>query len=196
MSGIPRTRRWLSVAAQLAGPPPPDPAENWAADRISTDVGSVVGGPSFRRIVPIPFPAWVAALDSWQLTGPGGALRLGTSVLRGPAEHDRHLGTCRIEARLARGLLRPPVRMRLGIDYWSATSTALELIPCQRVRPGAAYFRAGRALLDSLTDALPAHAPARPRPGRGTAHRPAVHQGQPKAGVAGGPAAGAAEPAA
>ncbi len=55
------------------------------------------GWPSFRRMVPIPFTAWLAALDSWQLTGPGGELRLGQGVLRGPAEHDRHFGTCRVE---------------------------------------------------------------------------------------------------
>ena len=38
------------------------------------------------------------------------------------------------EPRLARGPLRPRLRMRLHLDYWSATSTALELVPCQRVR--------------------------------------------------------------
>ena len=56
---------------------------------------------------------------------------------------------------MARGPLRPRLRMRLHLDHWSATSTALELIPCQRVRPSGAYFRAGRALLDSLAHALP-----------------------------------------
>jgi len=81
---------------------------------------------------------------------------------------------------LARGALRRPLRMRLDIDRWSATSTALTLIPCQRVRPGDAYFRAGRALLDSLTGAARAlastaavqprqHVPA-PRPSE---HSPA-----------------------
>jgi hypothetical protein len=45
--------------------------------------------------------------------------------------------------------------MRLHLDHWSAASTALELIPCQRVRPGAAYFRAGRDLLDSLAHTVP-----------------------------------------
>jgi hypothetical protein len=34
--------------------------------------------------------------------------------------------------------------MRLNIDRWSSSSTALELIPCGRVRSTAAYFRAGR----------------------------------------------------
>jgi hypothetical protein len=46
--------------------------------------------------------------------------------------------------------------MRLDIDYWSVTRTALELIPCQRVRPSAAYFAAGHRLLDSLTGVLQA----------------------------------------
>jgi hypothetical protein len=114
---------------------------------------------SCRRIVPIPFAACVAALDSWQLTRPGRERRFGPNVLRGPAEHDHRLGTWRIEVRLARGPLRPPVRMQLHIDHWSATATAIELIPCQRVSPTGAYFRAGRALLDDLTCALRAHTP-------------------------------------
>jgi hypothetical protein len=53
--------------------------------------------------------------------------------------------------------------MRLDIDRWSSSSTALELIPRGRVRPTAAYFRAGHLLLGSLTHSLlqhllPAHA--------------------------------------
>src|SRR5215470_490112 len=70
-------------------------------------------------------------------------------------------GTCRVEVRLARGRLRPLLPMRLDIDRWTwqPARTALELIPCQRVRPTAAYFRAGHLLLDSLTDALPHHLP-------------------------------------
>ena len=135
----------------------------WVADSATPDAGSVGGRLSFRRIVPIPFAVCVAALDSWQLTAPG-ELRLGASVLCGWAEHDRHVGTCRIEVRLARGPLRPPVRMRLEIHQWSATATALELIPCQRVRPSAAYFRAGHRLLDSLIGTLQARATVPQRP--------------------------------
>jgi len=43
--------------------------------------------------------------------------------------------------------------MWLTIDRWSgpAARTALELIPSTRVRPAAAYFRAGHLLLDALT---------------------------------------------
>jgi hypothetical protein len=122
---------------------------------------------SFRRIADIPFDAYLAALDSCQLTGHDGELRLGNSLLRGPVERDHHAGTCRIEVRLARGSLRPPVRMRLDIDRWSATATALELIPCQRVRPSAAYFAAGHRLLDSLTRALPVRVPVQQRPDQG-----------------------------
>jgi hypothetical protein len=118
---------------------------------------------SFRRILDIPFDACIGALDSWRLTGHDGELHLGKSFLRGPVERDRHSGTSRIEVRLARGPGRRPARMRLEIEPWSAGRTALELIPGQRVRPGAAYFRAGHRLLDSLTHALPTHAPARPR---------------------------------
>jgi hypothetical protein len=93
----------------------------------------------------------VAAIESWPGTGRDGDLRIGGSLLRGRAEHDRDTGTCRIQVRLARGPLRPPLPMRLHIDRWSAWSTAVELIPARRVRPTAAYFRAGHRLLGSLT---------------------------------------------
>jgi hypothetical protein len=119
---------------------------------------------SFRRIADIPFGAFMAALDSGQLTGHEGERRLGTSLLQGPIERDHHVGAFRIEVRMARGPLRPPVRMRLDIEPWSPTATALELIPCQRVRPSAAYFAAGHRLLDSLTRTLPARVPAQHRP--------------------------------
>jgi hypothetical protein len=117
--------------------------------------GQLADLPSFRRIAGIPFDACMAALESWQLTGHDGELRLGNSLLRGPIERDQHFGTCRIEVRLARGPLHPAARMRLDIEPWSPTATALELIPCQRVRPSAAYFAVGHRLLDSLTRPLP-----------------------------------------
>jgi len=126
--------------------------------------GQLADLPSFRRIAGIPFDACMAALESWQLTGHDGELRLGNSLLRGPIERDQHFGTCRIEVRLARGPLRPPARMRLDIEPWSPTDTALELIPCQRVRPSAAYFAAGHRLLDSLTRPLPVRVPVQQRP--------------------------------
>jgi hypothetical protein len=116
--------------------------------------GSIVGPGSFRRIVDVPFETCVTALDSGQRTGQGGQLRFGDSLLHGPIEHDRDSATCRIQVRLARGPLRPLLRMRLDIDRWSASSTAVELIPCGRVRPTAAYFRAGHLLLDSLAGSL------------------------------------------
>ena len=129
-------------------------AENGtSAGNISADTSAGAGPLSFWRITHVPFAAWLAALERWQLTGHGSELRFDNSQLRGPAEHDPHFGTCQIEVRLARGALRRPLRMRLDIDHWSATSTALTLIPCQPVRPGTAYFRAGRRLLDSLTGA-------------------------------------------
>jgi hypothetical protein len=111
---------------------------------------------SFPRIIDVPFEICVAALQSWQRAGQDGELHLGQSLLRWPIEHGPDRGTCQIEAGLARGPLRSPLRMRLDIDRWSPSSarTALELIPCQRVRPTAAYFRSGHLLLDSLTCAL------------------------------------------
>jgi hypothetical protein len=130
----------------------------------------------------------MAALESWQLTGHDGELRLGNSLPRGPIERDQRFGTCRIEVRLARGPLRPRLRMRLDIDRWSATSTVLELIPCRRVRPTAAYFRAGHRLLDALTHSLPQCAPP-PRLGSATASQPPAPHNEPGAGVPGGAAA-------
>jgi hypothetical protein len=96
------------------------------------------GALSFRRIVAGPVETCAAALDPSQRGGQDGELRFGDSLLRGPAEHDRGTGTYRIQVRLSRGPLRPPLRMRLGIDRWSATATAVELIPGRRVRPTAA----------------------------------------------------------
>ena len=125
---------------------------------------------SFRRIVDVPFLTCVAALESWQRTGQDGELRIGGSQLSGPIERDRDTGTCRIRVRLARGPLRPLLRMRLDIDRWSSSSTAFELVPCGHVRPTAAYFRAGHLLLDSLTDAVPQRVP--PAHARETASQP------------------------
>jgi hypothetical protein len=50
--------------------------------------------------------------------------------------------------------------MRLNIDRWSPATTALELIPTGRIRPTAAYFRAGHLLLDTLARTLPPQSPA------------------------------------
>jgi hypothetical protein len=97
----------------------------------------------------------MATLDSWQRTERSGDPRTSHSLLDGPVEYDRATGTCRIQVRLARAQLRPHQRMRLNIDRWSLSSTALELIPHGRVRPTAAYFRAGHLLLDSLIRSLP-----------------------------------------
>jgi hypothetical protein len=125
----------------------------------------------FRRIVDVPFETCLAAVESGQRTGPDGELRIGESRLRGPIQCDRDSGTRRIEVRLARGPLRPLLRMRLHIDRWSASSTALELIPCGRVRPTAAYFRAGHLLVDSLARSLSQHSPA--------AHTPSIESQPP-----------------
>lgn len=120
-----------------------------------TGTGSGPGWRSFRRIVDIPFETCVAALEGWRDEGSNSELQLGHSSLRGPVDHDRGSGTCRVEVRLGRGPLRPPVRMRLNLDCWSRpSSTALELIPRGRVRATASYFRAGHLLLDSLARSL------------------------------------------
>ncbi len=116
---------------------------------------------SFPRVIDVPFEICVATLESWQRTGQDGELHIGQSLLRWPIEHDRDHGTYRIEVGLARGPLRPPLRMRLDIARWSRLSskTILELIPCQLVRPTPAYFRSGHLLLDSLTHSLLQHRP-------------------------------------
>ena len=113
----------------------------------------VPGSLSFWRMVDVPFGTCVAALDGWLRTSQ--ELRFGGSQVLGPMEHDHDSGTRRIQVRLARGPLYPPLRMRLEIDRWSSSSTALELIPSRLVRPTAEYFRAGRLLLDSLTRSMP-----------------------------------------
>ena len=131
-----------TLFARLTGQGPGPPA------------GPALGPGSFRRIVDVPFETYVAALDSDQRTVQRGQLRFRRSLLRGPVEHDRDTGTYRIQVGLARGRLRPRLRMRLDIDRWSATSTAVELIPCALVRPSSAYFDAGHLFLDSLTRSL------------------------------------------
>ena len=137
--------------------------------------GPALGPGSFRRIVEVPFESCVAALDSWQQTERGGGVRFGDSLLCGPVERDPGSATCPIQVRLARGALRPPLRMRLDIDRWSSSSTAVELIPGGRVRPTAAYFRAGHLLLDSLTRHLLQPLPA--AQARDTASQPPVPVG-------------------
>jgi hypothetical protein len=142
---------------------------------------------SFRRIVDVPFGTCLAALESGQLTAPRGGRRGGQPVVCGPVEHDRDCGTCRVQVRLDRGPLRPPLRMRLQADHWSSSPprTALELIPCRPIRPSAAYFRAGHLLLDSLARLMARPLPAQ-RPDRAAASQPPTDQGQP------GPAGSAA----
>jgi hypothetical protein len=130
---------------------------------MSRGVGSAVTWLSFPRIIDIPFNICVAALESWRGgTGQGSELHIGQSLLHWPIEQDHDRCACRVGVGLARGPLRPPRRMRLDISCWSPASarTVLELIPSQRVRPTASYFRSGHLLLDSLTHSLLRHARA------------------------------------
>jgi hypothetical protein len=152
-----------TMSAYLTGQGPRPPA------------GPALGPWSFRRIVDVPHETCVAALDSWQRAALGGEVRLGDSLLCGPAERDPGAATYRIQVRLARGALRPLLRMRLDIDRWSCSSTAVELIPSGRVRPTAAYFRAGHLLLDLLTGQLLQPLPA--VQARETASQPHVPAG-------------------
>jgi hypothetical protein len=126
---------------------------------MSADMYSAVRWLSFGRIIDIPLETCLAVLESWPRTGQDDRLRIGRSLLHWPIDGDR--GTRQIEVRLARGPLRPPLRMRLEINRWSSSRTALDLLPDQRIRPAAAYFRAGHLLLDSLTHSLLEHRPAR-----------------------------------
>ena len=71
----------------------------WA--HASSGQGGVGGPLSFRRIMDVPFETCVAALDSWLRTGDR-ELRVGESLLRGPVDHDREVGTRRVQVRLAR----------------------------------------------------------------------------------------------
>ena len=137
--------------------------------------GPALGPGSFRRIVDVPFETCVAALGSWQQTEQGGEVWFGDSLLCGPVERDPGSATCRIQVRLARGALRPLLRMRVDIDRWSSSSTAVELIPGGRVRLTAAYFRAGHLLLDSLTRYLLQPLPS--AQARDTASQPPVPVG-------------------
>jgi hypothetical protein len=127
MSRISRIRRWLSVPAVLAqnGWPPPPPPHPLTEPRAnpSADICSAGGGLSFRRIVDIPFDACLAALDNWPRTRQDSEPHPGQGLWRGPIKRDRDSGTCRIQVRLARGPLRPPLLMRLDIDRLSSSRT-------------------------------------------------------------------------
>ena len=77
---------------------------------------------SFRRIADVPFGTYVAALESWQLTGPDGRRHTGQGLVCGPVEHDRDSGTCRVRVRLARSARR--VILEVGDDGHGFTPQA------------------------------------------------------------------------
>ena len=158
-----QVRRWPGDLAGLAGVVPTAStaasaasAHRAAGASMSAGMYSAMGLLSFGRIIDIPFDSCVLALGSWRRAEENGKLHIGQSLLRWPLEQDHDRCACRIGVGLAQGALRPPRRMRLDISCWSPSSsrTVLELIPSQRVRPTAAYFRSGHLLLDSLTHSL------------------------------------------
>ena len=131
------------VEAGLPSVPPDRVREPAGQASMSGSAGSALGSLSFRRIVDVPFEACGAALDSWQRTGHGGELRFGGTRLPGPIEHDHDSGTRRIEVRLARGPLRPRLRMRLDIDrcphrppLWSSSPAGASGPPRPTSAPG------------------------------------------------------------
>src|SRR5258708_29141441 len=71
------------------------------ADDMTTSMVPDLGSLSFWRIAAVPFDTYVAALDSWLPAKHGGELWFGGSQLLAPIEHDRDLGTRRIQVRLA-----------------------------------------------------------------------------------------------
>jgi hypothetical protein len=83
---------------------------------------------------------------------------------------------------LAAGRPRRPTAPRW---HWSAAATAVELIPCQRARPSAAYLRVGHGLLDSLTCVAATHPPV-PRLAGITPRQPPGDQAEPRTAVPGG----------
>src|ERR1700722_9425342 len=119
---------------------------------------------SFREIADIPFDAYMAALDSWQLTGHRGELRLGHRLLRGPAERGSPL---RYHA--DRGALGLRAAAPSGAD--AARDRALV---AHRHRPRThpvptgeaerSLLRGGHRLLDSLTRPLPVRVAVQQRP--------------------------------
>jgi hypothetical protein len=82
MSRIPSVRR-LSVLTGLAEQcwqhQPSAPPDTRAATSMGAGMRPVAGTLSFWRIVHVPFAAFVAGLESWQLTRHDGELRVGRS---------------------------------------------------------------------------------------------------------------------
>jgi len=172
MSGIPRIRHWLSAVVGWPGAAgssrrPAHPITRRGPHEHERVPGGGMAVVPADRGHPVRRLQGRAGKRAAQRARRRTAPR--QSLLRGPTEGEHHLGTRRIQVRLAYEPLRPSVLIRLDIDHWSATSTALELIPCERVRPTATYSRAGHRLLDSLTRTPPAHVPAQQRLGCGAA---------------------------
>lgn len=109
MSQIPHPRGWPGALTRITGQAGhrwQPPLGDSAGDTLSADF-CPADQLSLWRIVNVPFGTWLAAMERWQLSGPGSESRLGRSLLHGPAEHDHHFGTCQIQARLALGPLPP-----------------------------------------------------------------------------------------
>lgn len=113
---------------------------------------------TFPRLLDLPFPVCLAALQRWwRQEGVDSVLTVGSSRLTRPADiSDAGAWTVAVELG-GRGAWRR-LPMELQVHRWSESATLLDLIPRRRVEPSATYFRAGHALQDALRNAIVAHA--------------------------------------
>ena len=108
---------------------------------------------SFPRAVDLPYEVSLVALQRWwRESARADELRLGRSRLRGPPALVRR--TCRLDVQLAQRW-RPAVAMELELEPWFGTfGTKMTLHPRRLARPSRRYFRAGHALMDTVTAKL------------------------------------------
>jgi hypothetical protein len=151
----PLRRKLMNVKVLQAAVLLPPMSSHADSSSAGMGIGSGPGWLSLRRIVDIPFETCVAALEAGRArdtTVNCKSARARCAARSSMIAARVHAG---VEVRLARGPLHAQLRTRLNIDCWSRpSSTALELIPCGRVRATASYFRTGHLLLDLLTHSL------------------------------------------
>jgi hypothetical protein len=122
---------------------------------------------TFRRAVEVPFERSAAAMvEWWRESGHDGVLDIGCGRLAGPPGAEPAGGACRMEVRLRRGPLWPPVLADLELFPWLGTfGTQLTLCPRRTVHPGRHYFASGHQLLDAIVAVLERPAGSGPPPG-------------------------------